>query len=145
MTIQGLSDKVQLLDLRSSVPEIINDTEAELKMAQKEQLGEGYRADGRLITPKYSAMTELLKAKKGQRYDVVTLHDTGDFWASIEARADKSKIHWEARDWKFEQLVDKYSDKILGLDRDYLGVYTDEVFRPELKQYVESTTGLKMS
>lgn len=63
----------------------------------------------------YAPLTIKLKQEKGQPYDRVTLRDTGDFHRSFEVVFNPTSFYITATDWKTQDLVDKYGDKIFGL------------------------------
>lgn len=91
------------------------DLRDEVVRLNQEQLYEyGIKSDGTFVLPDYSPFTIEIKRKKGQRYDHVTLKDTGKFYASFRVVYGK--------DW-FEVLADDES----GYDTPLFEIYGDEV------------------
>lgn len=81
------------------------------------QMQAGKRNDDTRITPEYAPKTIILKKKKGQPYDRVTLRDTGDFHNSLRVKRYPRQKELFAYDVKSEYLQDKYGDGILGLNQ----------------------------
>lgn len=106
---------------------------------------EGINSDGEIRKPDYTPTTVSIKIRKGQRHDVVTLKDKGDFYQAmgIDIRADEFIV--TSFDPKTGKLVNKYGEEIFGLSEKYKALYIVENLRPEFKSVIEFETGLKMS
>jgi hypothetical protein len=142
-TIKEVNDRIQALDLRNKVPEILEDTSEAIADTQAEQMFVGQRSDGAEILPDYTDYTIAIKEEKGQPTDRVTLRDTGSFQEKIAIAVKSDRFTISSTDDKTGKLEKKYSKQIFGLNTHYLEEYGREVFRPRLKQYIEETTGLK--
>lgn len=82
-----------------------------------EQLFErGIDSDGDSLRPDYSPNTVIFKQEKGQRYDHVTLNDTGVFYDSFVVTVGKDFFLIDADPQKDEtNLLDIYGQDVLGL------------------------------
>lgn len=86
----------------------------------------------------YTPYTVRIKQEKGQPYDRVTLRDTGDFQKSFGVVFDPVGFYITATDYKTQDLIDKYGEKIFGLTKEnrqeiaikyVLPVVTEEIKR----------------
>lgn len=88
----------------------------------------------------YSPVTVMLKEKKGQPTNRVTLRDTGAFENSFYVLADREQFEIKANDWKTEELIIKYGYEILGLTQENLNIFVWEYIYPGLmsdaKKYI---------
>lgn len=82
---------------------------------ERSRLKEGERADGTVIEPPYTLFTIMVKERKGQPTDRVTLFDTGDFYGAFTAEASGDTLFLSSSDWKTEKLERKYGEAIFGL------------------------------
>lgn len=93
----------------------------------------GVRGNGRPL-PDYSPGTIKRKQKKGQRYDHMTLRDTGKFHKSLWVHHTRTGFVVESGDPKAERILKKYGDSTIRLSRENLTVIVREVLRPGLKE-----------
>lgn len=119
---------------KSNVDQIIIEEakagEAELiDFNTESQLAEGYGSDGRAIKPFYTPYTKLLKGLKGQEAEFVTLKDTGDFYGSFKVDFGKTQITFSATDPKTPELLEKYGERIFGLDKANIQLFIDDLLR----------------
>lgn len=73
----------------------------------------------------YATSTKLYKARRGERYDHVTLHDEGDFYNSMQARVDHGTgaIIIEANTIKEDgDLQNRWGQNVLGQTKESLMV-----------------------
>lgn len=86
----------------------------------------------------YTPYTVRIKQEKGQPYDRVTLRDTGDFQKSFGVVFEPVGFYITATDYKTQDLIDKYGEKIFGLTKEnrqevaikyVLPVVTEEIKR----------------
>jgi hypothetical protein len=96
---------------------------------QEGQLAQGYGSDGKAIKPFYTEYTKLAKGLKGQPSEFVTLYDEGDFYAGFEVNNTKNGLEFGSTDEKTPDLLDKYGQRIFGLDNDNLQDFIDEYLR----------------
>lgn len=143
-TIRGLYKKIAGIDTNHLVALALEDSAHGMKEKQQDQMYEGIDADGENREPAYSPLTVAIKQNKGQRTDVVTLHDEGDFYAGIYIDVRTDLIIQDSADSKTGKLVKKYGEKIFGLFGLFRKLYLDEDLRPEFKIKIETATGLKM-
>jgi len=99
---------------------------------KEEQLFEkGVDSGGNLLSPEYRPFTISEKQRKGQRFDHVTLKDTGEFYKSfVVSLVGSNDFLIEANTIKESgDLMDKYGADILGLSDDSLSKLRDEAKR----------------
>lgn len=144
MTVYDLYEKFAKLDIEDIVYNSIYDTARGYVEKQRLQMYEGKNSDG-TDRPPYAAMTVAIKTRKGQRVDVVTLKDTGDFYKSlfIDIRQDTFVI--SALDPKTLKIVDRYGDIVFGLMGPWKQMYIVENLMPRFVELMEEATGLKFA
>ena len=76
----------------------------------------GERSDGQPITPAYRPRTIAIKKRKGQPSDRVTLKDTGKFHSGTFLDVRPETIVIDSEDPKTKWLLEKYGEKIFGLN-----------------------------
>ena len=118
-TIRSVTEKVVNFEQYQEkiMLDCIIDSEETILDANREQMMEGKDKQGNYITPEYTPFTIEIKEQKGQRTDVVTLRDTGDFHKQLFMKVDKN-IVIDSSDEKTEELMIKYDrerDVILGI------------------------------
>jgi len=99
------------------------------------QMFKGEDANGKQFVPSYALSTKVVKKKKGQPTNRVTLKDTGDLYDSIKVEAKTTEFIISANVEYFKYLVTKYDQNIiLGLQEDFLEQYTKQAILPNLKR-----------
>lgn len=83
----------------------------------------------------YAASTVQYKARTGQRYDHVTLRDSGDFHASFFIVYESDKFTIYADDEKTALLVGRYGPEILGLTPDSLELLVNRLREAVVAQF----------
>jgi len=91
--------------------DILEKEEKEMAEINREQLDDGEYTTGNDITPAYTSLTVSIKKAKGQRFDKVTLRDTGDFHNSISYDVVDNSVIISASDSKTAKLNRKYRRK----------------------------------
>lgn len=99
-----------------SLPQLAQDSffaalsnyKSEMKETNTDALKDGEYIDSSLIKPEYAESTKRIKQRKGQRFDVVTLRDKGDFHRSIRYDVLDDSVLITATDPKTEMLNRKY-------------------------------------
>jgi len=119
----------------AAILEIVRRNEAYGADLNIEQMMEGRNSVGQRIEPEYSELTVIIKKKKGQPYDRVTLHDEGDFQRGIFMEADKFPITLTSKDHKTAELVEKYGKEIFGLDTLHLQQFNQGYLKEDIIQY----------
>lgn len=96
--------------------QIVKEIEPELLEMNKDQLYNfGEDAEGKMLPP-YSNFTVKIKKLKGQRFDHMTLKDTGDFYKGFGIKIGKKEFEINSKDKKTMELKMNYGDEILGLN-----------------------------
>lgn len=100
-----------------------------------DQINKGEDSNGKQFIPKYAISTKLIKKRKGQPTNRVTLKDTGDFYKSIEIDTSTTQAIITANVEYFKYLVAHYDGNIiLGIQNDLMREFLKEYFRPNLKK-----------
>jgi phage gpG-like protein len=100
-----------------------------------EQLYEGKDADTKEIRPSYALSTKIIKRKKAQPTDRVTLKDSGDLYKSVKVDAKTNEMIISANVEYFKYLVAHYSgNKLLGLNEEFLEKFTKAKILPNLEK-----------
>lgn len=113
-----LSQNLKTLNLPQLLAETLDDYEPEIVAAIKEQLTYGKR--GNSYMPRYNPNTIIAKEKRGITLmtDRVALFEFGDFYASMYAEANGSMITIEAKDFKRDMLVARYTEEIFEISHE---------------------------
>lgn len=128
--------------IEDSLDDIMKGNVFENKVAQavRGQLNAGKRGDHTNIDPPYKPITIEKKKAKGQRTDVVTLRDEGQFQDHIQLKEYAGRVEIVSTDEKSEGLQDKYGPEILDIDEENLEIITQDDVKPQLirdvKQYL---------
>lgn len=117
-----LIKRLQTLPMEGIVERAVDRQDNTIIDLNIEQLSAGIRADGSKIDPPYRPRTLIIKAKKGQRTDVVTLQDTKDFVHAIRIRNFTRQKELYSQDEKSEDLQNKYKPEIFGLTNKNLSI-----------------------
>lgn len=144
-TWKNLYDRLNQVDLEFEAAEGFNEVHKDFERLNAEQMYMGKRSDGQEITPAYAPSTIERKKRKGQPFDRVTLRDTGLFHSKIIAYADNEKIYTDSDVDYTEHLVEKYTEKIFGLDRDSKKEFAFGPYWSVMKRRLSSVTGLKFN
>ncbi len=98
-----------------------------------EQMFKGEDSQGQQFVPSYALSTTIIKKKKGQPTNRVTLKDTGDLYSSIDIQANTTNMIISANIEYFKYLVVHYDQNIiLGLQRPFLDEFTNRVIAPAI-------------
>ena len=93
---------------------------------QKGQDGLGVELPG-----PYAPFTVEIKKAKGQRYDIITLYDEGDFHRSKSINFSDVGFEVVATDWKTDKLISEWGEDIMGIQKDNL-----EIISNDMKDYI---------
>lgn len=145
MTIKELCGKVKrAVSLRSQAEEYVlanKEYRDALLDMERERLFRGERADGTPISPQYAPSTKADKVRHGLPSDMVTLFDTGSFYAGFTAENDGGEVLFSSKDAKTEKLIEKYGDGIFGLtDEDRRAARMGSV--PLIREWFRAVTGI---
>lgn len=111
-----------------------------VKLNTEEQLyKKGIDSDAKLLEPPYTITTIRIKNENGQRFDHVTLKDTGGFYESFEVIPNNKgfKIEADPMTDSGTNLFDKYGDKVTGLtdeSTELLCKFIEPYFNTEAKK-----------
>ena len=139
--VQDMLDLIHSIDIVFEAEEAIHDTRTEYVNKQREQLFKGKNEEGQPIVPAYTPRTVAIKKKKGQPTDRVTLKDTGDFYKEIFLDTREKEFVIDSADPKAGQLIEKYGEKIFGLDETnqeaYVNNHLDDSFVSRIEKKLE--------
>lgn len=95
----------------------------------------GQDANEKPLIPSYALSTTIIKKKKGQPTNRVTLNDTGDLYNSINIDAKTNEMIISANVEYFKYLVVHYdTNQILGLQQPFLEKFVEVGILPNLKR-----------
>jgi len=145
--------KLQMFDAAETVAAIINANGPYIAELLRTQLRRGVDADNQPITlirnaveyPFYSDYTVMLKERKGQQTDYVTLHDSGIFYLSIRtiASAQTESFSLLSDVPYFPDILLKVGthDRVMELSKDNLEILTNNVIKPQFALAFEVAMG----
>lgn len=146
-TISDLYGFVEAFDLRAEVREIMEESAEDLiSLNQSQMYRESVDSFGRQILPEYyfeEYRQEKIKLNPGLG-GLVDLNYTGAFYAGFYVDYTDDEYLIDSNDEKRDDLASKYGSQIFGLTPDSVEIFTDNIFRPELKDRIEANLGLKM-
>jgi hypothetical protein len=125
--LQRRLSQLQQLDVNKLLNEILISLSEDIKkMNTLDQLfGKGIKTTGESLPP-YTPFTVKKKKEKNQRYDHMTLKDTGDFYAAWFVKAGRDSITLGSTDRKTLELMSRYSD-VPGLTDENLDLLREKV------------------
>lgn len=141
MTISACCNRYEeaMADIDNAITDAIVKVSEDIVIMQMERLYRGLNADGSYIVPDYKPYTIIIKAKKRQPIDRVTLKDTGAFYDGIFVERRNETIFIDSADSKSEGLQAKYGEKIFGLrdgEKDFLKEQTTDIIVCYIKERV---------
>ena len=114
---------------------------------QEDQMYEGKDVEGKDITLDgrgYSKKTFEYKESKGQPTGRVTLKDTGDFYASLEAVVDNGVLEINGKTEYSSELIERTGNAIFGLNQSKKEQFGVNVVLPAIGQIYKSKTGFEI-
>jgi hypothetical protein len=121
----------------------VEDTAADFKKMNTEQMYEGVLNNGEPIQPEYAVSTIARKKSKGQPYDRVTLRDKGDFYRGYHLQVINGELVEDSNVQYAPDLEKKYTPKIYGLNEENHETYVNFYLEPDLQKRVSDLTGLQ--
>jgi hypothetical protein len=114
-----LINKIEEIDINKVLDEYFTKNKEFILNLNKEQLYEfGVDANNEEIG-QYTSFTKVLKRRKGQRADHITLKDTGKFYDSFKLKFDGQNLVFDANPYKENvNLFERYGIDVLGLNED---------------------------
>jgi hypothetical protein len=116
-TIIDFQERIKNVDLNRLAAQTMRQTEKDFIDWQKEQLFSGKLSTGGKIKPPYRKTTVIIKKKKGQPIDRVTLKDTGWFYDGIILDIGLQTYKVTSEDDKTPFLLTRYTENIFGLNK----------------------------
>lgn len=141
-TVRDLMKRLENCDVDKIARDAMTDSKLDLIEWQQEQLSVGKNAKGGFIKPPYKPYTVRIKKKKGQRYDVVTLRDTGDFYKAIFVDVRSTTYVIDSHDYKAPKLLNKYGQSIFGLGGVFMVGFRHDL-RPRFNRHMSNALKLK--
>jgi hypothetical protein len=143
--LNDLLKKIEAINVDHIAESIIESTEDVLIETQRAQMMAGLASDGGKIG---EYKQELYAVKKhgmnpGAGFPNVDLRYKGDFQEKITAVVIGNELVIDSSDWKTGKLVDKYGERIFGLNEQFKKEYLTGALRPAFRVHIESITGLK--
>ena len=100
-----------------------------------EQWYKGEDQKGSNLVPSYALSTKVVKKRKGQPFNRVTLNDTGDLYKSVKVDAQTNSMIISANVEYYKYLVAHYpKNQILGLQDVFLRQFVTTKVLPNLKK-----------
>lgn len=110
LKIKSESKQILIDSLKELEPQILD-----LQIEQTTEKGED--ATGKELPGPYADFTIEMKKSKGQRYDIITLYDEGDFHRSKELQFNDEGFEIVATDWKTDELISAWGEAIMGIQK----------------------------
>ena len=111
--------KFKSLNFKKIIISILNTSEIKdfiVKMEQERLFNLGEDSTGASLG-EYAPFTVVIKQEKGQRFDHITLNDTGEFYESFTFHATGTELVFDANPVKDDDnLFDNFGIDILGLN-----------------------------
>lgn len=145
MTLSEMLERVERLDLKAAIPDLVIKQEAALIDLNTSQLEMGMYSDDFPIEPIY-ANDDYADFKKslGSKapFRTPNLNLDGGFYQGFEMAVNGTDYSFNSSDWKTEHLVDKYGQDIFGLSEKNKAIFAKEILIYEIREYITSITGL---
>jgi hypothetical protein len=159
MTIRGLYNRLQQVDIDKIALETMEGTEEEIRQYNLQQLLDGKTNKGTDITPTYledpffktqaqaqaySDWKDRISPRSNRRKGVPNLYINGYYHSTRQVLIVGDKIIYRSSFGEiFTDIDQKYKD-LDGLDPESRAKYIPEVLRPAFRHLIEQATGLKM-
>lgn len=145
-TITDLMENLGKLDVKRLAADAIERTIDTMPALNREQLEYGLDSRESKIKPSYRSRSYAEKKNRMNpapgmwRPDLIL---TGAFVSSIKVSLSGDKIDFKATDGKAPDLLEKYSDDVLGLGDTQQEYYNEAIFFPEFSGDITRITGLE--
>jgi len=120
----NIIENLENIDVNTVIDRFFKENKDFILELNKEQLHDfGERSDGSKIG-KYSRYTKIIKRRKGQITDHITLKDTGKFYKSFTLKLQGNELIYDANPFKFSSdggktnLFEVYGIDVLGLNKE---------------------------
>ena len=142
-TVDDMLERVRSVNVLQESQDAIENTREDMILIQQEQMRKGLNADGIPIgfykRQKYAEMKNAMNPLPG--LGIVDLELHGDFKRELFAEVRGEEFIIDSADSKTKFLVDKYTDKAIGLNDDSLDQYA-EVVEPVFQEQIKEKLGL---
>lgn len=121
LKLQTIKDSLHDISVK-----VINDAAPQIEDKIIAQLQQGLTGDGTYL-PNYSPVSV---AKFGKPFGPIKLHDRGDYYRKLTAKAFGNVLEIDDTDWKDPMLTLRFGDKIKALTSQSLQELQDDAFLP---------------
>jgi hypothetical protein len=133
--------RVQSLDLKDKVPELVQQTSYEIVRLNQLQLYSGFDSKGEKIDRKYK--NKAYAVKKQQQNPLPgflnpDLNLTGAFYQGFAVVVENYNYKIDSSDEKDQKLILAYGEDIFGLTGKNKGDYANDILFAALKEYIIS-------
>jgi len=120
----NIIENLENIDVNTLVDRFFKENREFILNLNREQLYE-YGEDSEMVfLGEYKESTKTIKKRKGQRYDHITLNDTGKFYKSFTLKLQGNELVYDANPFKFTETGEKvnlfelYGVNVLGLNKE---------------------------
>ena len=148
-TFTDYKRKFEKIDWEKITKETLKETKELILDLQRDQWYDGERADGKMIETnqadgKYHPLTIEYKKEKGQKYDVVTLKDTGKFYKSLKAKTVPKGLQITGSyDKELPEWINDF-EGVFGLNDDFLYFWRNEKGLETFGNILKSSLGINV-
>jgi hypothetical protein len=158
MTIRGLYNRLQQVDVDKIAEECMEQSADELLIYELDQLLDGKTSTGEDITPSYLDDPYFKSREAAQRYSdwkdrispasnrkkgTPNLRINGYYHNTIRVHAADGKVIWSSS-FSGANDIERKFQKIYGLNKESRQEFIPLILRPVFKQKIQQATGLKM-
>lgn len=140
-----LEFKKKLLKARNGIEQetaktILKFEEVIIDLVREKQLfDKGIDGKGKKLKPDYTPFTVAVKKIKGDRFNHVTLFDTGALYKSFTTDYGSFQLEIFPTDQKADELMRKYGDDIFSMTVANQKELNFKIILPELQKFVKRT------
>ena len=145
VTIAEMAKRWKAVNLIEIATDAMEENNWDIVDLNRAQMDEGINALGQQIKPQYTKLTKFLKQQKGQRWDVVTLHDTGEFQSKMFLKLSGNKFSIDSSDSKTADLEKKYGNGVFGLGKDSKQVAWHSILHSPIVRRISDLTGCRIA
>jgi len=134
-----IQDLTEMRDnLNDTIDKTLMNKESDIiQILQKRLYDTGKNGIGNSLR-EYKPQTKISKKARGQKYDVTTLFDKGDFYSKMFVFSKDAVMQISSTDWKRDKLVKKYGGNIFQLLPEEQEKVVVEYLEPKLKSIIPS-------
>ena len=147
MTIATMSKRWQSLDIAREAAWVLLENRTHISEYNLDQLRDGELSDSSRIKPKYRNTAYQQRKSRLYGYKLGGTPDlryTGDFYRGWVIRLQgENKYSFDSIDGKRDDLVDKYTIRIFGLNNQSKTEVRERIMQPDLVKRIESKIFVK--